>query len=213
MTSLTDSLGQAGALQSGARTTVVVLFGNDLAGMILEMHWVILLLVLLIVADFRYGWGESAKRYKEAEKAGDGARMELYRWHTSRALRRTFNKLADYAVMMFLLGAVGMALLEPLGVSHTWGTWAAALIACFCELTSIGGHFFYLRGVAVEKRTIAGLLKAFVVAFVKKKNADAGEALEESLTPHPSPVERGATCGAGGDGKRENRDNQSNQSN
>lgn len=181
MTNLADTLGRAGTLESGARGTVFVLFGNDLAGMLLEMHWVIMLLLLLIVADFWYGWSESKKRYKEAKKAGDGMKMELYRWHRSRAIRNTFNKLADYAVMMFLLGAVGMALLEPLGVSHMWGSWLAGAIALFCEASSLAGHFCYLHGVEVEGRTLRGLLRRMIVAFIKRKDADAGAAVEEAL--------------------------------
>lgn len=166
---------------TATRSVTFLLFANEIVGMILDMRWALFLLILLIVADFRYGWGESRRRYGEARKSGSNVLMEHYKWRMSRAIRRTFNKLADYIVLMLLAGAIGMAVFEPLGIQHTWGSWVGAAIACFCELASIFGHFFYLRGVTVEKRTLAGFLKALIVAFAKKKNEDVGEAVEEAF--------------------------------
>lgn len=33
-----------------------------------DMRWMLLLIVLCVIADFRYGWGESSKRYEEAKR-------------------------------------------------------------------------------------------------------------------------------------------------
>ena len=137
-------------LGTGSRATVVMLLGGEVTAMVTDMRWGLILIVLLVIADFRFGWGESAKRYKAAEKKGDKEAMNMYCWHTSRAVRRTANKFVDYMVLMMVGGSIGMAILEPIGLSHVWGCWAGALIAMVCEMFSIGGHFFYLRGVKVE---------------------------------------------------------------
>lgn len=168
-------------LGTGARATVVMLLGGEVTAMVTDMRWGLILIVLLVIADFRFGWGESAKRYKAAEKKGDKEAMNIYCWHTSRAVRRTANKFVDYMVLMLVGGSIGMAILEPIGLSHMWGCWAGALIAMVCELFSIGGHFFYLRGVKVEEKNIRGFVRAFVVAMAKKKDEDVGEALGQAF--------------------------------
>lgn len=178
-----DSLDVAagGVLGTGTRGTVFVVFGGEIGAMLLDLRWGVMLLVLLIAADFRFGWGESKRRYREALRTHDELHAEMYRWHTSRAVRRSLNKLADYIVVMLVCGAVGMAVLEPMGIGHTWGAWAGAVIACCCETTSVLGHLFYLHGVRVEKRGITGFVRALVVAWAKRKDADIGESLEEAF--------------------------------
>lgn len=146
-----------------------------------DMRWMLLLIALCVVADFRYGWGESSKRYKEAKEAGDKILMMQYSWRTSRALRRTINKLIDYIMWTVVGMAIGMAILEPVGVNHIFGGVAATAIAVMCEAKSFFGHFFYLHGVTYDESTVSGFFKAFIVAFAKRKNEDIGEALEEGL--------------------------------
>ena len=46
---------------------------------------------------------------------------------------------------------------------------------------SISGHFFYLRGVSVEKKSVFGFFKAFIIALTKKKSEDIGDALDTAL--------------------------------
>lgn len=172
----------ANALGTGTRGAVFILFGGEIGAMLLDMRWGVMLLVLLVVADFRYGWGESAKRYKAAQREGNAILMEHYRWHTSRAVRRTLNKLADYIVIMLMCGAVGMAIFEPLGIEHTWGAWIGAVIACGCEVISIFGHFFYLHGIHVEARSLKDFLKTLAVAITRRKvDPDIGDALGEAF--------------------------------
>ena len=107
--------------------------------------------------------------------------MEAHRWHSSRAIRRTCNKFIDYIVLVLFFTIFGMALLEPLGYSHVWGTYVGCAIAFFCEIMSISGHFFYLRGVSVEKKSVFGFFKAFIIALTKKKSEDIGDALDSAL--------------------------------
>lgn len=176
------NMAQAQGIGTGIRTITFVGFGSEIVGMLIDMRWAFLLLVLLIVADFRFGLGESNKRHRDALERGDKTAADYYEWHTSRAVRRTCNKLADYVVLMLLSGAAGMALFEQVGVEHTWGSWIGAAIAFYCEVSSIFGHFFYLHGVTVRKRTLVGFIKALIVAFTRRKSEDMGEALEEAFS-------------------------------
>lgn len=166
---------------SGARGLSFWIFGNEILGIFFESRWVVFLLLVLIVADFTFGRKESARHYLHCKDVGDKVRMDYFRWHWSRAVRRTFNKISDYFIMMLICWSIGMALLEPLGVSHIWGAWAGGVLACVCELVSIFGHFFYLHGVKVEKRSIGSFLKALAIALTKHKDPDVGESIEEAF--------------------------------
>lgn len=166
---------------SARRITGVGIFGAEAVAVITDSRWVLMLMVVLILADFRFGMRESKKHYEDAKKDGDKIRMDYFKWHPSRAWRRTFNKFADYIVIMLVCQVIGMAVLMPIGVSYQYGIWAGGVIACACEICSIFGHFFYLRGVKVEKRDLIGFAKALVIALAKKKDEDAGEALEQAF--------------------------------
>lgn len=171
----TDVVGNTGTRFLGGIMSVEMLSVLD------DMRWMLLLIALCVVADFRYGWGESSKRYKEAKNAGDKILMMQYAWRTSRALRRTVNKLIDYIVWTVVGMAIGMAILEPVGINHIFGGVAATAIAVMCEAKSFFGHFFYLHGVTYDEKSIAGFFKAFIVALAKKKNEDVGEAIEQGF--------------------------------
>ena len=166
---------------TGTRALTLAVFGGELAGVISDARWLLLAIFLCVVADFRYGWGESSLRYERARRKGDKVVMSQYRWRTSRAVRRTVNKLVDYVVWLVVGVAVGMAVLAPLGADYRWGGTVAAVVAIACEAKSFIGHFFYLHGIRIEERTVKGFLRAFVVALAKKKDKDIGEALEKGF--------------------------------
>lgn len=171
----TDVVGNTGTRFLGG------LLSAEMIAVFNDMRWMLLLIALCVIADFRYGWGESSRRYSNAEKAGDKILMVKYKWRTSRAVRRSVNKCVDYVVWIVLGMSIGMALLEPIGLNHTYGGLVATAIAVMCEAKSFFGHFFYLHGVTVEKKTISGVIKAIVVALVKSKNEAFGDALESEL--------------------------------
>lgn len=166
---------------TGTRAAGLLLFGNEVVTMISEARWFIGLLVLLIIADFRLGLGESRRRYKTAQEEGNKTVMEQCAWRTSRAFRRTCNKFLDYLMMMLVGMFFGKALLESIGINYMFGSYGAACLAFFCESQSVFGHFFYLHGVKMERKTITGFFKAFAVALAKRKNEDVGEALDIAL--------------------------------
>lgn len=171
----TDVVGNTGTRFLGG------ILSAEMVSVLGDMRWMLLLIALCVVADFRYGWGESSKRYKEAKEADDKILMMQYQWRTSRAMRRTINKLIDYIVWTVVGMAIGMAILEPVGINHIFGGVVATAIAVLCEAKSFFGHFFYLHGVTYEEKNVASFFKAFLVALAKRKNEDIGEALEEGF--------------------------------
>jgi hypothetical protein len=96
-----------------ASGVTVMTMWEQMARMIYDTRWMFAFLALLILADFRYGWGECNKRFTEAEADGNHVLMDAYRWRTSRAIRRTLNKFVDYTVIVFIGLLFGQAFLPP----------------------------------------------------------------------------------------------------
>lgn len=154
---------------------------NELIALLYDGRWMMIAVILCIVVDFRLGWGESHKRLGEAEQMGNHTLMDKYKWHVSRAVRRSINKFFDYLFWICLGMAIGKAAVEPLGVDYKLAGVVATAVIIFCEVSSIFGHFFYLHGATVEKASVRGFFKAFAVALAKRKSEDVGEALEDAL--------------------------------
>lgn len=176
MGNITDITGNTGTRLLG--TTAL---GAELVTVIWDSRWMLLAIAVCIVADFRYGWGESSKRYNEAIKAGNKTLAAQYKWRTSRAVRRSVNKMVDYLVWIAVGMAIGMAVLPYVGVNYAWGGAAASALAIFCEGKSFVGHFLFLHGVSVRAGSVSAFFRAFAVALAKKKNQDVGEAMEEGF--------------------------------
>ena len=168
-------------MNTGTRAVGIAVFGSELMSVMIDARWMLLAITVCVLADFRYGWGESSKRYKKAKEKGDKIVMAQYKWRTSRAMRRTVNKLIDYFMWVTLGMFFGWAILKPIGGDHIMGGVVATAVAIACEAKSFCGHFFYLHGIKIEEKSVKGFLRAFVVAFAKRKNADIGEALEEGF--------------------------------
>lgn len=166
---------------TGTRMVTLALFGGEMVNIISDSRWLLLAIFLCVVADFRYGWGESRKRYEHARRKNDKVVMSQYKWRTSRAVRRTVNKLIDYVVWICVGMAVGMAVIGPMGADYKLGGVAAAIVAILCEGKSVLGHFFYLHGIQIDQKSMKGFFKAFVVSFAKRKNKDIGEAIEKGF--------------------------------
>lgn len=166
---------------TGTRGAGLLLLHDEIVSVLVESRWCIIFLLLLIIADFWYAKRESTIRYKQAKEQNDSHKIETYKWRTSRAIRRTCNKFIDYIILISFGPALGMALFEPIGISHIFGIFIASLIAFFCEIQSLGGHFLFVKGIKVEKKTFMGFTKAFLVAFTKSKNEDVGNALEKGF--------------------------------
>lgn len=166
---------------SGTRAISFALIGGEMVNIIYDARWMLLALIVCVLADFRYGWGESQKRYAEAKKNNDPIGLVKYSWHTSRAIRRTCNKLLDYFVWIAVGTLVGMAILAPIGLPYIYGGVATSAVAIFCEAKSFFGHFFYLHGVTIEQKSIMGFLRGLAIGFAKSKSPDIGEGLEQGF--------------------------------
>ena len=173
-------------LHTGTRAAGVTIFYSEITQMIVDSRWILVAVILFCVFDFRLGCKESEKRKEAADKAGNTLLSEFYRFHLSRAIRRSASKFVDYVLLMMVAESFGAAFLPYIGVPYIYGAWAGGLIACGCELSSAGGHFLFIHGVQVEKKNAKGYALAFVkalaVAFARQKGGDQiGEAVEEAF--------------------------------
>lgn len=166
---------------SGMRATGAIVFYSEITEMIFDAKWILLCVFLLIVCDFWYGRGESRKRYFDAKRKGNDILAAQYKWRTSRALRRTLNKSVDYVIVMALGLCVGKAILPSCGINYMWGGIAALFVVMLCEVFSVFGHLFYLHGVKISTKSIKAFFRSLLVAFVRKKNEDLGNAIDEAI--------------------------------
>lgn len=164
------------------------IMGNEAIQAIQDLRWIIALCVILIIADYRFGREESKKKHKEALEQGNATLAKMYEFRFSRAVRRTCNKFIDYMTLLLVFCILGFAVTEPYGIcNHVITAGIAAIIACICELFSIGGHFLYLKNINVHKPNITW--KSFFVfigrllaGFAKTKDEDLGIALDDTIT-------------------------------
>ena len=173
-------VGQVG--NTGTRAAGMMLFWDELSCMLLDTRWMLIAIVLLIIADYRFGCEESSLRHKNALECKSPLLADRYEFRASRARRRTANKFVDYLIYIMVGIALGKALLPQIDIDYIWGGWVVtAFIAARIEIPSVLGHFLFVRGVSVEKKTIMGFIRAFVVALAKSKSEGVGDALEEGF--------------------------------
>ena len=162
------------------------IMGNEALEAVQDLRWMIVLIIILIIADFRFGRRESKKRHEEAVKVGNNTLAKLTEFRTSRAIRRTFNKFVDYMTWLLMACVLGLAITEPNGwCSHVLCAGIVMLVPCVCELCSIAGHFFYLKGVELPRLTWSNVGLFFgrlVAGFARTKSPDLGDALDETIT-------------------------------
>ncbi len=148
-------------------------FGTEALGVLYDLRWMLVCVAVLIVADFWWGTKETIKKHEET---GD----DQYKWRFSRAGRRSLNKCIDYLTYLLIGAVLGIAIFEPLGIcSHTISGAIGLGAGALFDVSSIGGHVCYLHGIDT-KGNFLKLLWRIVVSFIKKKNNDLGEAIEEA---------------------------------
>lgn len=162
--------------------------GTELIGVVFDLRYMVLLSVALILTDLWWGYSESRLRHQEAVKTGKAVLVDLYKWHKSRAIRRTANKFVDYLSYLIVGALLGMAITEPMGwCSHVITACVGLILGCLCELASIVGHFAYVKfGVELKMVDVWQWLARFAIALVKKKSHDVGEAVEEAFDKEPT---------------------------
>lgn len=159
--------------------------GMEAMAVLFDLRWMLAACGLLIAVDFHWGWQESRMHYKDALAAGDKALADKYKFHFSRAGRRSLGKAVEYITYLLIGAILGLAIFEPLGVcSHIFSAAVGLLFGCLFDLSSIVGHVCVLHGIPKPKLS-AGSLALFAArvgaAFVRRKDADLGESIGEAL--------------------------------
>ena len=165
----------------GNKGIMWAILGGEMLDAVFELRYMILFSAILILADFWWGHSDSMKRYAEALAKADNVGIEKYKWHKSRAIRRTANKIVDYVTYMLVGTFFGLAIIEPLGWgNHIYAALIGLGVGCLAELASIIGHYFYVKfGVEIKLIDVWKMLGNIVVSIVKVKSKDIGNALEE----------------------------------
>ena len=128
----------------------------ELCGWLFDLRWGVGLLLILMLADLWFGCSESKKRGVQIPK--------------SRCIRRTLNKVCDYAaVMMVFLFLGGLLINQPV-----LGLFVGIAISCVAEICSVGGHILYLKGIKFS-------FKKFFIALIKFRYNELGSAIEKAV--------------------------------
>ena len=150
-------------------------FGAEALGVLYDLRWMLVCVAVLIVADFWWGSKETIKKHEET---GD----DKYKWRFSRAGRRSLNKCIDYLTYLLIGAVLGIAIFQPLGIcSHTVSGAIGLGAGALFDISSIIGHVCYLHDIDTHGG-ILKLLWRIAVSFIKRKNNDLGEAIEEATT-------------------------------
>ena len=135
-------------------------FGGEIIAVITDLRWMIIFCVVLIFADFWWGWRESAMRKRDAITRQE---KEKHKFRFSLAGRRTLNKAVDYMSYLLIGVLAGLAITEPMGIaSHTTTAAIGIGFGCMFEISSIIGHVCYVKGWNIKinwKKLIVAILK------------------------------------------------------
>lgn len=155
--------------------------GGELLSVVYDLRYMVILAVALILADMWWGHSESMKRYKEAKEGNSAVLMDKYKWHKSRAVRRTANKIVDYLTYLVVGAMFGMAITEPMEIcTHVWTAAIGLGLGGGCEIASIVGHMVYVKaGVEIKVVDVWRGIVRFFGRLIKAKSEEIGEAVEQ----------------------------------
>jgi hypothetical protein len=165
----------------GAKGVLWGAIGAELLTVVYDLRYMIICSFVLILADLWWGYSESRMRYMKAKDQGSEMGKFKYKWHKSRAGRRTANKVVDYLTYLVVGAMIGLAITEPMDIcSHVWTAAIGLGVGCACEIASIIGHIAYVK-MGVEISMVEGW-KAFVRflgRLIRVKSHEIGEAVED----------------------------------
>lgn len=129
--------------------------GALLLSIVLKVVFPALLLIVLILLDMRLGIKKSIKRRKEKGEVLKSERS--YRNIRSDGVRKTFNKTADYIVVIIVV-IVFEAVLEYMGVNVNYNNFTLSnlivLLLCITELKSVDENIKELHNISLLKSVI-----------------------------------------------------------
>ena len=165
----------------GTKAVMWGTIGSELIAVVYDLRYMVICSVVLILADLWWGYSESRLRKAMAQEIGDKSLMDKYKWHKSRAGRRTANKVVDYLTYLVVGALIGLAITEPMDIcSHVWTAAIGLGVGCACEIASIIGHIAFVK-LGVEISLVDGW-KAFVRflgKLIRVKSNEIGEAVED----------------------------------
>lgn len=168
-------------MEGTGRTIIWGTIGVELIGVFYDLRYMVICSFVLILADLWWGYSESKKRLEEAKDMGSTTLQEKFKWHKSRAGRRTANKVVDYFTYLIVGAFIGLAITEPMDIcSHVWTAAIGLGIGCACEVASIIGHVAYVKmGVELKIVDAWKVFVRFLGKLIKIKSEEIGEAVED----------------------------------
>ena len=166
---------------TGARGVIWGSIGAELLTVVYDLRYMLICSIALILADLWWGYSESSMRYKKAKEEGSEFGMDKYKWHKSRAGRRTANKIVDYLTYLVVGALFGLAITEPMDIcTHVWTAAIGLGIGAACEIASIIGHVAYVR-MGVEISMVDGFMAfmRFLGKLISVKSNEIGDAVED----------------------------------
>ena len=151
-------------VHSAGNATFATVYSEQVIPFLLEASWLLVLPIIMVSVDCWFGISESRKRKETVRFSGAG-------W-------KTLRKLLDYYTLLTLGFVVGHILPEYIGITVLEACFYSVLIPSFFDLCSIIGHILILRGIKISLRRF---LVNLIIGFVKTKNEDMGNVLEDGL--------------------------------
>lgn len=130
--------------------------------MLFSLRWYMLLCLSMSALDLYYG-------IKESRKKGTEVRM-------SRAMRRTGDKVVNYALWLLVSGCFYQSFGAPLGDNNHVITAVVMAVCIFIEVKSVLGHVAFLYGL-----NGAAVGKVIAKIIGRKVDRDVGESIEETI--------------------------------
>lgn len=165
----------------GSKTIIWTTFGMELLQVVYDLRYMVIASVVLILADMWWGYSASRKRLEDANRRRSATLQDKYKWHKSRAVRRTFNKFVDYLTYLIVGAVLGLAITEPMEIcSHVWTAALGLGIGGGCEIASIVGHVVYVKlGVEVSALDAWRAMMRFLGRIIRQRSNEIGSAVEE----------------------------------
>lgn len=151
-------------VHSASNATFATIYSEQVIPFLFDAGWLLVLPIIMVSVDCWFGISESKQRKETVRFSGAG-------W-------KTLRKLLDYYTLLTLGFVVGHILPEYMGITVSEACFYSILIPSFFDLCSIIGHILILKGIKVSFRRF--LVNLFV-GFVKTKNEDMGNVLEEGI--------------------------------